>query len=189
MTSRVEAVAEILWHRYSPDHEDSWPSPNADEYRRVASDILSTLTTEPAAPQEAPAPTQVGWAYQDKRWDADRWHVCGLEKPREHKGRKVKPIYIAEPAAPEGRQEVMRIGDAVLDWMVKFDLLDAGNEYYVSDVLAVLSDLTPSTRPSEQAVAEAAHAVLQWYERDGSVGGAVEPFEALKAAMEAGRHE
>lgn len=44
MTSRVEAVAEILWHRYSPDHEDSWPSPNADEYRRVASDILSTLT-------------------------------------------------------------------------------------------------------------------------------------------------
>lgn len=51
MTSRVEAVAEILWHRYSPDHEDSWPSPNADEYRRVASDILSTLTTEPAAPE------------------------------------------------------------------------------------------------------------------------------------------
>lgn len=51
MTSRVEAVAEILWHRYSPDHEGSWPSPNADEYRRVASDILSALTTEPAAPE------------------------------------------------------------------------------------------------------------------------------------------
>lgn len=63
MTSRVEAVAEILWHRYSPDHEDSWPSPNADEYRRVASDILSTLTTEPAAPEgrrEA-----VAWADED----------------------------------------------------------------------------------------------------------------------------
>ena len=94
-----------------------------------------------------------------------------------------------EPAAPEGRQEAVRIGDAVLDWMVKFDLLDAGNEYYVSDVLAVLNDLTPSTRPSEQAVTEAAQAVLEWYERDGSVGGAVEPFDALKAAMEAGRHD
>lgn len=61
MTSRVEAVAEILWHRYSPDHEGSWPSPNADEYRRVASDILSAITTEPAAPegwQEA-----VAWLY------------------------------------------------------------------------------------------------------------------------------
>lgn len=43
------------------------------------------------------------------------------------------------------------------------------------------------TRPAEQAVTEAARVVLEWYERDGSVGGAVEPFEALKAAMEAGR--
>lgn len=97
MTSRVEAVAEILWHRYSPDHEDSWPSPNADEYRRVASDILSTLTTE--------------------------------------------------PAAPEGQQEAARIGDAVLDWMIKYDLLDGEQEYYVADVIAVLDDLTPLTRP------------------------------------------
>jgi len=37
-----------------------------------------------------------------------------------------------------------RISDAVLAWMVKYDLLDAGNEYHVSDVLAVLNDLTPS---------------------------------------------
>ena len=24
MTSRVETIAEILWHRYSPEHEDAW---------------------------------------------------------------------------------------------------------------------------------------------------------------------
>src|SRR5690606_27112875 len=34
-----------------------------------------------------------------------------------------------------------------------------------------------------RVVTEAARVVLEWYERDGSVGGAVEPFEALKAAL------
>lgn len=79
------------------------------------------------------------------------------------------PFLTTEPAAPEGRREAMRIGDAVLDWMVKFDLLDAGNEYYVSDVLAVLNDLTPSTRPSEHAVTdemvEAASEAIQKFRR------------------------
>jgi hypothetical protein len=38
---------------------------------------------------------QCGWAYQDKRWDADRWHVCGFDgKPRECEGRLVRPIYV-----------------------------------------------------------------------------------------------
>lgn len=40
------------------------------------------------------------------------------------------------------------IADAVLGWMVKYDLLDAGNEYSAADVLAVLNDLTPSERAS-----------------------------------------
>ena len=111
-----------------------------------------------------------------------------------------------EPATPEGRQEAGRIGDAVLDWMVKFDLLDAGNEYYVSDVLAVLNDLTPSTRPSEQAVTEAMverlaqHLALDHIAIDDraeySWDAANEQWRqswrrkaraALKAAMEAGR--
>ncbi len=97
---------------------------------------------------------------------------------------------------PEGRQEAVRIGDAVLDWMVKFDLLDAGNEYCVSDVLAVLNDLTPSTRPSEQAVTEAmveagAKAIVACRFEDE--GEPVTDYDlelsraALKAAMEAGR--
>ncbi len=45
-----------------------------------------------------------------------------------------------EPAVAE------QIADAVLDWMVKYDLLDAGNEYGPAEVLAVLNDLAPSER-------------------------------------------
>jgi len=38
----------------------------------------------------------IGWAYQDKRWDKGRWHVCGLDsKPRAHEGREIRAIYIA----------------------------------------------------------------------------------------------
>lgn len=96
----------------------------ADYERR----ILSALTTEPAAPED----------YHPSEDE--------LQRAADAKG-------LSYSAAPEGRQEAGRIGDAVLDWMVKFDLLDAGNEYYVSDVLAVLNDLRPSTHPSEQAVA------------------------------------
>jgi hypothetical protein len=47
---------------------------------------------------------QCGWAYQDKQWDEDRWHVCGMDsKPREHDGRLVQPIYVAaSPSVSEG---------------------------------------------------------------------------------------
>lgn len=58
------------------------------------------------------------------------------------------------PAAPQ-EAEAVRIGDAVLDWMVKYDLLDGGNEYSAADVIAVLNDLTPSNRSPAQAVTEA----------------------------------
>lgn len=47
---------------------------------------------------------QCGWAYQDRQWDEDRWHVCGMDsKPREHDGRLVQPIYVAaSPSLSEG---------------------------------------------------------------------------------------
>ncbi|MDI6028317.1 hypothetical protein QBK99_19170 [Corticibacterium sp. UT-5YL-CI-8] len=35
------------------------------------------------------------------------------------------------------------IADAVLAWMVAYDLLDTGNEYGAADVVAVLNDLAP----------------------------------------------
>jgi len=63
--------------------------------------------------------------------------------------------YGMSPAAPKGEQEAARIGDAVLAWMTKYDLLDGEQEYYVADVIAVLDDLTPLTRPAEQAVTKA----------------------------------
>jgi hypothetical protein len=49
----------------------------------------------------------------------------------------------------EGWQEAARIGDTVLGWMVKYDLLDAGNEYRAEDVVAVLNDFTPSDATAE----------------------------------------
>lgn len=48
MTHAVETVAELLWNRFSPEHEVDWPSPNADEYRRVAADVLGAVLTRPA---------------------------------------------------------------------------------------------------------------------------------------------
>lgn len=58
----------------------------------------------------------------------------------------IEPQAVAEPES--------EIADAVLGWMVKFDLLDAGNEYRAADVLAVLNDLAPSpvTASDERAV-------------------------------------
>jgi hypothetical protein len=40
--------------------------------------------------------------------------------------------------------EAARISDAVLSWMVKYDLLDASNEYRAEDVVEVLNDLAPA---------------------------------------------
>jgi hypothetical protein len=53
---------------------------------------------------------------------------------------------LALSAENAGMKADAEIADAVLSWMVKFDLLDAGNEYRASDVLAVLDDLAPSAR-------------------------------------------
>ena len=53
-------------------------------------------------------------------------------------------------ASPEGQQEAARIGDAVLDWMIKYDLLDGCREYYVDDVVSVLNDFAPSSAPEGQ---------------------------------------
>lgn len=54
---------------------------------------------------------------------------------------------LAAPSAPDGWQEAAHIGDAVLTWMVKYDLLDAGNEYRAEDVVAVLNDFAPDPFP------------------------------------------
>lgn len=117
----------------------------------------STLTTEPAAPEgrqcdrcQGNGEVVTDWDRYRHPHDGDVGDEAVAECP-DCNGEGVT----ADLGSAEGQQEAVRIGDAVLDWMVKFDLLDAGNEYYVSDVLAVLNDLTPSTRPSEQAVTEA----------------------------------
>ncbi len=49
----------------------------------------------------------------------------------------------ATPPAPTAAVDG-EIAEAVIAWMVEYDLLDAGNEYGASDVLAVLNDLAPA---------------------------------------------
>lgn len=51
MSATTEAIAEMLWHRFSPSNETEWPSTHASEYRLTARDVLALLDTPPA-PQE-----------------------------------------------------------------------------------------------------------------------------------------
>ena len=46
-------------------------------------------------------------------------------------------------------REAARIGDAVLSWLVRYDLADAGNEYRAEDVVAILNDLAPYEEAAE----------------------------------------
>lgn len=60
---------------------------------------------------------------------------------------------IASLTAAQEENERLRAGgeiaDAVLSWMVKFDLLDGGNEYQAADVLEVLNDLAPEGKTDD----------------------------------------
>jgi hypothetical protein len=86
----------------------------------------------------------------------------------------LSPTEAPAPSAAE------RIADAVLSWMVKFDLLDAGNEYDASDVLAVLDDLAPAPATGGVRVKE-----LEW--RDGRDAGTV--FSVVQIATILGADE
>lgn len=58
-----------------------------------------------------------------------------------------------EPASLHEREDdgsdaaAIEIADAVIAWMVKYDLLDADLEYRDDDIIAVLDDLAPETAP------------------------------------------
>lgn len=65
------------------------------------------------------------------------------------------------------------IADAVISWMVERDMLDGGNEYYASDVVAALNDLVsePAAQPKVKALGWTdtgnyldGRGVVGWYE-------------------------
>lgn len=58
------------------------------------------------------------------------------------------------------------IADAVLSWMVKYDLLDAGNEYQAADVLAVLDDFKPSYHSALSAQVQDVAGTVEAFDRD-----------------------
>lgn len=86
-----EDAVGAAWDSIADEH-NQWPALSLDErndFMRFASAI-----GHPAQPGWR----QVGWAYNDKRWDEDRWHVCGMDsKPRSSDGRLIQPIFIAAP--------------------------------------------------------------------------------------------
>lgn len=80
--------------------------------------------------------------------------------------------------------EGVRIADAVLSWMVKYDLLDAGNEYRASDVLEVLNELAPvdgAALDIGKASVSIAEMVADWY------GNAPLPNARITASVVAAR--
>ena len=72
-------------------------------------------------------------------------------------------------------REAARIGDAVLSWLVKYDLADAGNEYRAEDVVAILNDLAPYEEAAEitrlQKELETAREALERIVAPGTVSG------------------
>jgi hypothetical protein len=76
-----------------------WSKPND---RRDPADIMRAALSAALGPS-TDVMVQCGWAYQDARWDADRWHVCGFDsRPRDHEGRLVRPIYVPLSASTAG---------------------------------------------------------------------------------------
>lgn len=50
-----------------------------------------------AALSRAPEAVAVGWAYREKRWHGEHWHLC-KEEPNRIEGREVERVYLAPPA-------------------------------------------------------------------------------------------
>ena len=84
----------------------------------IAARALLSALAEPAG-EAKPVGQQVGWAYRDKKWDNDRWHVCGWEKPRECEGREVQPIFVGStPPDASAIREAVGPDDAVSELFV-----------------------------------------------------------------------
>lgn len=89
-------------------------------------------------------------------------------------------------------REAARIGDAVLSWLVKYDLADAGNEYRAEDVVAILNDIAPYEESAEitrlqkelETAREALEAVASILPKYAMKGDTASDDEALDAVLE-----
>ena len=65
--------------------------------------------------------------------------------------RALSPVHKdGEPVGSDAA--AIEIADAVIAWMVKYDLLDADQEYRDDDIVAVLDELAPDPHPKEAEV-------------------------------------
>lgn len=72
----------------------------------------------------------------------------------------LRALSAPEPVADDGEAAAIEIADAVISWMVKHDLLDAGLEYRDDDVVEVLDDLIRKDSPSNPPRGEVK--ALEW---------------------------
>lgn len=83
--------------------------------------------------------------------------------------------------AQEGR-EAARIGDAVLDWMVRHGFLDGDSEYYARDAIEVLDELIDDPAPAQPAAQVVVNG-LRWppeCPRGQRVHGRGAPFDGVE---------
>lgn len=62
-------------------------------------------------------PVAVGWAYRDKRWDKNRWHLCGSDsKPRPFENREIAEVCVFSDAAALSKRDAPQAQVKALEW-------------------------------------------------------------------------
>ena len=144
----VDATSAGGWRLVPPEATDAmWEA--ARNQKSFGASYRAMIAAAPASP--APAnPAQVTELVEDLEQA-----VVDFENARSDTyNRAKKELQRARSALTAaigavGQAVAADIGDAVLGWMVKYDLLDGDNEYQVADVMAVMDDLVPSSALSQ----------------------------------------
>lgn len=126
--------------------------------------VLAAALTAPVKGQDTPSPAgvavkeplQVGWAYNDDRWDGSHWHVCGLDsKPRASEGRRVEAVYLNPVQQPDADAVIEALRDALQNMLGVYDTPLSRRRFPLDDFMReVISTsheaLRASTTPAKE---------------------------------------
>lgn len=148
----VERAAEALWPSVSPTWAEAYSSPETSHNGYQVAYWLRKARAALEAALPSGVRVKPDW-YLTQVADALESYVKGLP-PSHYSHRYTKPAIEALREAALSAIEPIQaqgdgIADAVLAWMVKYDLLDADNEYQAADVIAVLDELAPQPSHAE----------------------------------------
>jgi hypothetical protein len=156
------------------------PSDHEDHVVLVAiTEFLSALPEAPAAGVKAHLLSRLTYpvdrSINSRGWEVREPHM--IEEAVRFIQEDLDSLLSSPPvqtAAVDGE-----IAETVINWMVKYDLLDAGNEYHASDVLAVLNDLAPTELDQDARLAATMRGWLETAIEYGANGSRT--YHALKA--------